>query len=91
MENKDSVSVPIDRRSSQGGPFATLQIPKNMGFSRFRNKSSPDIYEELLPKNSTKDQASSTETYIQSLRRISEHHQVIMIFVIGGITHSEIK
>ena len=29
--------------------------------------------------------------YIQNLKRIRDLHQVIMIFVIGGITHSEIK
>ena len=60
--------------------------------SRHQNKSSPDIYDELIPKPMTKDQAScSNETYIQNLKRIREHHQIIMIFVIGGITHSEIK
>ena len=40
------------------------------------------------------DDTTSSENenmYIQNLKRIRDHHQVIMIFVIGGITHSEIK
>ena len=54
------------------------------------NRSSPDIYDELLPKQVTKEQ-TPPDAYIQNLKRIREHHQVIMIFVIGGITQSEIK
>ena len=56
------------------------------------NRSSPDIYDQLLPK-SFEDKTSTTNenTYIQNLKHIRDHHQVIMIFVIGGITHSEIK
>ena len=40
------------------------------------------------------DDTTSSENenmYIQNLKRIRDFHQVIMIFVIGGITHSEIK
>ena len=86
MTSKDISAVPDNRKISHTG-FDTLHIPKNMS----RNKSSPDIYDELLPQKLSKDQAPSSEAYIQSLKRISEHHQVIMVFVIGGITHSEIK
>lgn len=65
----------------------TLSVP--MG-NKTKNKSSPDIYDELLVRQLSKESATN-EPYMQNLKRIREHHQLIMIFIIGGITHSEIK
>ena len=78
-----------NRRNIPNKKFeSTLSVP--MG-NKNRNKSSPDLYDELLPKQSAKDNVPKNEPYMQNLKRIREHHQVIMIFIIGGITHSEIK
>ena len=66
----------------------TLCVPLG---NKSKNKSSPDLYDELQPKKVDKNNSAGTEPYIQNLKRIREHHQVIMIFIIGGITHSEIK
>ena len=91
MPNRRSLQVSESgKRIVQSKTLDTLKIP-SMG-SKNQNKSSPDIYDELLPKPVSKDITPSIpDTYIQNLKRIREHHQVIMIFVIGGITHSEIK
>ena len=78
-----------NRRNIPNKKFDTnLSVP--MG-NKSRNKSSPDLYDELLPKQSAKDNVPPNEPYMQNLKRIREHHQLIMIFIIGGITHSEIK
>ena len=66
----------------------TLSVPLG---NKSKNKSSPDLYDELQPKKMGKSNSAGNEPYIQNLKRIREHHQVIMIFIIGGITHSEIK
>ena len=70
--------------------FHTWQPHSLPSKDRKDNRSSPDIYDELLSK-SFEYKTTNENTYIQSLKRIRDHHQVIMIFVIGGITHSEIK
>ena len=61
------------------------------------NRSTPNIYEEFensIHINSNEEHAAAAAAgmaYFQNLRRNDGHHQVVMIFVIGGITHSEIK
>ena len=72
--------------------FHTWQPHSLPSKDRKDNRSSPDIYDELLPKSfDDKTSKANEDTYIQNIKRIHDHHQVIMIFVIGGITHSEIK
>jgi len=66
----------------------TLSVPLG---NKNKNKSSPDLYDELQPKKTGKSNFADNDPYFQNLKRIREHHQVIMIFIIGGITHSEIK